>query len=97
MNPFFIQMLFTNKLIKNNNNNNNNKKIIIIITKKKEKKKKKKSTCGHGLLERKACGIEAKKKNHKQAIFQAPKVVLTHKWKFACCILSLKVMCTVAY
>ena len=53
-----------------------------------KKKKKEGSTCGHGLLERRACGIETK--THKQAI-------LTYKWKFACCILSLKVMCTVAY
>ena len=40
MNTFFIQMLFTNKFIKNNNNNNNN------TNNKKFNNKK------HGLLER---------------------------------------------
>ena len=56
MDNLFIQMLFTNKFIKKKEKE---------INKRKEKKKER-STCGHGLLERRACGIETK--THKQAI-----------------------------
>ena len=47
----------------------NNLFIQMLFTNKfieKKKKKKESSTCGHGLLERRACGIETK--THKQAI-----------------------------
>ena len=86
MDNLFIQMLFTNKFIKKKEKE---------INKRKEKKKER-STCGHGLLERRASGIETKKPQASSINIQAPKAILTYKWKFACCIPSLKVMCTLA-